>query len=734
MSRLNAPSPKSRFVVKAPIAPRPAGRQERGAIAALAAGLALCALGVIALALVVHPVAALGGALALGGAALASRLFARGGAAAGAASDPARPADVGAEDDLGAVFRRAPMPLLLLDAAGRVGSANPAAEALFGAGHGELIGRPLERLSTSDDDAVGGELRGHRLDGGELWVELSVTDVRGGAGPRVLVHVHDVTALHREARRLAEAHAAAVDADQAKSRLLATMSHEIRNPLSGILGMSHLLLDEELAREHRDLVKHVQGSARSLVAVLDDVLQFARLSSGQHVELEQAPFDVLELVEEILILNHDAAERKQLRLVVTASAALHRGLVGDVTRVRQVIHNLVSNAVKFTWSGHVRVALETRVIALRTVELSVRVDDTGVGLPEDQLEAIFERFARGGGPAARGEGTGLGLAISRDIARLMGGEVTAANSASGRGATFTFKARLFTASGSNAPGVTPPLPRGRVLVAVSAEVEREQIGDFLASHRAEVVRVGTTADARAAVARVAEGEEPPFALVIGDRDLHDVGWTSLLLAAGGGERPAPLIFQCRLTEHVSAELLEALQGWPLLRKPLRLSRLAYYAHAALGGRAEAPAFPSVRTTRPGPPPQRFSGRVLVAEDNPTNQKVATVMLEKLGCTVEVARDGRQALELLDGGAFDVVLMDCQMPYVDGYDVAREVRSWGGRFETLPIIALTANALAGDREQAEAAGMSDYLSKPVTREALAATLRRWLPTQERSALG
>ncbi|MCA9514313.1 MAG: response regulator [Myxococcales bacterium] len=703
---------------------------------ALAATLAGCAFGVIALATSCHPAAAAAGVLGVVAALVAPRLCARRRGSAcklTLAERPQEPAARTLDDDLAAVFRRAPSALLVLDASGRVDRANHAAELLFGAEHGALIGRPFELLASPADDALGGVLRGQRLDGAELWVQVGVMDVRDGGAFRALVGVHDVTALHAEARRLADARAAAAAADRAKSELLATMSHEIRNPLNGILGMSHLLLEEELPRDQRDLVKHVQGSARSLVGVLDDVLQFARLASG-HVELEQVPFDPLEVVEEVLILHHEAADRKQLRLVVVADAGVHRGLVGDVTRVRQVVHNLVSNAVKFTWSGHVRVVLETRVVALRTVALTVRVEDTGVGVPEAQREAIFERFSRGAGSGATPvEGTGLGLSISRDIARLMGGDVVVAGGEGGYGAAFSFTAQLFTASGT-VPGIAPALPAGRVLVAVPAEVERAQIAGFLASHGAEVVAVATADEAAAVVARVAAGEEAPFALVVGDRELPGVAWMPLLVGAGGGERPAPLILQCRLTEHVGAEILEALHGWPLVRKPLRLSRLAYYARAALGGRSEAPLFPSVRTARPRPVTERFSGRVLVAEDNPTNQKVAFVMLEKLGCTVEVAGDGREALELLDGGAFDLVLMDCQMPHVDGYDVAREVRTWGGRFETLPIIAVTANALAGDRERAEAAGMNDYLTKPITRDALAAVLKRWLPAETQRAAG
>ena len=639
-------------------------------------------------------------------------------------------------------LEHAPEALLLADAHGAVISANLAAEALFASPPGALLGRALaECVASSEREALRELLiapagatttlraTALRLDGDTFAAELLLRAQAAGEAALRIVAVRDVSRWLDAQRRLERSHQDALARERAKADLVATLSHEIRTPLNGILGMVRLLEEEELSAEPRELVRHVHASAQALIATLEDVLQASKLNAGALV-LEATPFDLLELAEDVLVLHHEAADRKGLRLIVACTGDLQRQVVGDPQRIRQVLSNLVNNAIKFTYSGYVKVSLATRRIGARAISLALEVEDTGVGIPSDKLEHVFERFTRlQSGSGRMVEGTGLGLAIAREIARLMGGDVSA-SSPGGGGARFTFTGQLESAVPAAAGPALPGVAGARVLVTLAARAEREAVAAFLASHGA--IAVGAASGAQA-LEQLEAGrvQGRPFGVVLADKELIDLEAASFaaLASSAPGLR---LALVARLADRVRPEQAAALGAWRIVRRPILLSRLL--ALIASSGAEPAPA------TSPSPRPRAvvqelaplLARHVLVVEDNPTNQKVAEIMIRKLGCQVTLASDGRQALELVRQGDFELIFMDCQMPEIDGYDTTREIRSWGGPFAKLPIIALTANAIEGDRDRSLAAGMNDHLTKPVTRDGFREALTRWLPHEAHRA--
>ena len=637
------------------------------------------------------------------------------------------------------VFEHAPEGVFLCDADGVIVSANAAAHRIFGHRDGALIGARFDALvsdepAAGDLMAVGGDngipvLRaGARADGGDLVVGVTARNLSYGGHDLKIALVRDVTDFIRQLRHIEGLHEAALAREQGRAELIATMSHEVRTPLNGVVGMVQLLSDDDLAPDQRELVGHIQRSARALVEVLDDLLSASSLGASG-LSFEQSPFDALELVEEVVVLHREAAERKGLELVVGATAGLCRDLVGDPLRVRQVVSNLVGNAIKFTHAGHVRVDVDTREAGPSAADLLVSVKDTGVGIPPDMLEQIFERYTRVAEPGAPAiEGTGLGLSIAREIARRMGGDVTA-RSARGEGAELTFAARL-----ARRVGEAPPvraLAGQRVMVALRSRVAREQVCALLSGDGALCVGASGARHLRDGLS-AARDRGQPFAAALVDRELLGAEVDSALTGV-------PVVLSSAVTDRLAAQEAARIGAAAVLRRPLLPSRLLAVVRDAAQAEAGAPQ-PTAPALAPRVPVVSaatgpFAGRrVLVAEDNPTNQRVAMVMIGKLGCDVDLAVDGRAAIEKVREGDYDLVFMDGQMPEIDGYDAAREIRGWGGAFEALPIIALTASAGEDERQRSLAAGMSDHLTKPVTREAFRRTLERWLPPAEDAAGG
>ena len=502
---------------------------------------------------------------------------------------------------------------------------------------------------------------------------------------------------------LRDALATAEEATRAKSQFLANMSHEIRTPINGMLGMNEILLQTGLNERQRHCAETIRGSGAALLDVVNDVLDFSKIEAGM-MSLAEEDFDLRELLEELAALLCDGALAKGLRLHVDIAPALATQRRGDAARLRQVLTNLVGNAIKFTPRGRVVLRAEPG-----TTDQSVRiaVQDTGIGIAEQDQALIFAAFAQAdGGTARRYGGTGLGLSISARLVALMGGKITV-TSTPGLGSEFAFDVRMSPAA-APAP---QPAPLGLDVLLIEAD-ERDR---GIAAGLLELLgcRVTALADLAAAQAhRPAAGAKAMDAVLVG----HHGELTQTLASAEAlraladlGARRVVAAPLRHLPSHAAAEA-DGING--LLAKPLRLRDLRA---VLVGASAAADTADEER---------RFHGRVLLVEDNLVNQEVACALLELTGVTVVAALDGESAVAAWAEGPFDLVLMDCQMPGMSGYEATAEIR----RRETdtrTPIVALTANALLGDRERCLAAGMDDYLAKPFGRQDLEGVLARWL---------
>ncbi|GAA1156875.1 hypothetical protein GCM10009606_38590 [Nocardioides aquiterrae] len=541
-----------------------------------------------------------------------------------------------------------------------------------------------------------------------------------------LAFVRTARLLRSEARaraELAAARDAALEGSRAKSAFLATMSHEIRTPMNGVIGLTDLLLTTQLDERQRQYADGVQTAGRALLSIINDILDFSKVEAGR-VELEEIDFDLVRLVEDVAELVAEPAREKGLELLAYCSPEVPAALRGDPARIRQVLLNLAGNAVKFTPSGEVvvRAQLESRPDARLVVRFEVV--DTGVGVPEEHRAYLFEPFSQADTSTTREYGgTGLGLAISRQLVEAMGGEM-GVTSTVGQGSTFWATVPLQAAvdPASLPPSTTEGLDGLRVLVVDDNHTNRVILHDQLAAWGMTVDTVDGGPAALAALL-AAVRERRPYDL--GVLDLCMPGMDGLELGRRIAASPelagTPLVL---LTSGPDIGLTEAQAAGigAALTKPVALSRL----RTTLGGLvAVQAARPRAAAAEPTPSPCR--GRVLVVEDGEINQLVATGILESLGYQAECADDGYGALEALASTAYDAVLMDVQMPNMDGYEATAEIRRREGTDRHTPIIAMTASAIEGDRERCLAAGMDDYVSKPVDRASVDAALARWVAT-------
>lgn len=526
-------------------------------------------------------------------------------------------------------------------------------------------------------------------------------------------------------------------ASRSKSDFLATMSHEIRTPMNGVIGMTELLFSTPLTVRQHKFAEAIQRSGRDVLKVIGDILDYSRVEAGQLV-IEPIAFDLQVACEDVVELLSPRADEKGISLILRFAPNAPRRLTGDAGRIRQVLTNLAGNALKFTHEGYVLINVECTGLTSTSASMRFIVEDTGIGTPEDKLAQIFGRYAQAGPDVAREYGgTGLGLAISKHLVELMGGTI-GVQSREGIGSRFYFT--LFMDLDQEAPAMTAPkanLAGVRVLIVDSSAVNRRVFYEQVTSWSMDADAVASSPDALKYL-RNAVREGRPYRLALIDDQMQSVQGESLgrtiksdpalcdtllILATalgqrGDAQRMQELGFSAYLTRPIrQSELMDAIAT--LWAAHLRGEDIGLITRHTIAENRGALAHARERDAQP------LSARVLVAEDNYVNQQVAREILQGFGCIVTVVSDGEQAVQMCGAETYDIIFMDCQMPRMDGFESTGVIRQKEGADRHTPIVAMTAHAMKGDRERCLAAGMDDYVSKPVDPQSVLNVLRRWV---------
>ena len=563
-----------------------------------------------------------------------------------------------------------------------------------------------------------------RGDGQERLIAMKWADIEDDEGIRNIVTFVDLTERQKAEEAIRRAKEEAEAANRAKSEFLANMSHEIRTPMNAIVGLSHLALQDDLSPKQEDYLIKIQSSAQALLGVINDVLDFSKIEAGR-LELERVGFSLDGVLDELTNLIALKAHERNLEFLIHVEPDAPHALTGDPLRLGQVLINLANNAVKFTEAGEVVVSVARAAEGTDFVELEFSVRDTGIGLSQAQQNKLFQAFTQADSSTTRRYGgTGLGLTICKRLVDMMDGRIRV-DSRPGQGSTFSFTARFGRRADDGVKRFEPaPDLRGmRVLVVDDNQTARTIFRGMLQSFTFSVDTVGSGA---AGLEALAAGE--PYQVVVLDwkmPELDGLRTAGLIAERFGPERPKVIMVTAFGREEV-ARRAEAEAGVDaFLLKPVSRSLMFDTIMQVMG--RDAPRTSHVRAGREAGPAEEVSlagARILLVEDNAINQQVAREVLERAGLTVAVAANGQEAVNAVAAYGYDAVLMDIQMPVLDGYAATRQIRQ-DARFAGLPIIAMTAHAMAGDREKSLAAGMNDHVTKPIDPAELFAALARWL---------
>jgi PAS domain S-box-containing protein len=652
----------------------------------------------------------------------------------------------------GNLLELAPDGVVVIAADGRITLVNAQVERIFGYGRDELLGQPIERVIPDRFEAVhvrhrtgflqaartrppdsGLVVVGRRKNGEEFPAEISLSSLVAHGEMLAFANVRDITERLRIQRELELARDAADTANQAKSAFLANMSHEIRTPMNGIVGMVDLLRRTLLTPHQRSCLDIVDHSAESLLELISDVLDLSKIEAGS-MRLESTRFVLWDTLDGVAKLMAPRAHGKGLELTCRVLPEVPRELCGDPARLRQVLVNLIGNAIKFTLTGEVAVTIGCLAATADRAQLRVAVRDTGTGIEPARQQVIFDAFAQADSSTTRQYGgTGLGLAICRQLVGLMQGQIGVISEVDA-GSTFWFTAWFAVPPASGDAEVAPPwrgLGPVRILAVDDHATQREVLVEMLGQWGFGVEAVGSADEALAALSQ-ARAAGVPHDLLLLDGAMPELPAPELHeRLRSQGEFAGPVVFMLPATADQEAiDQLEARGVRQYLRKPVTPSDLLEGLVAALSGDASAPA------PQPGSAAMATTlRRILLADDNATNRYVATSMLEEAGHRVVGVANGAEALACWAEGEFDLVLMDVQMPELDGYETTRAIRererATGGH---IPIIGLTANAMKGAREACLAAGMDDYVPKPVRWEGLRTAIERAIPEPAAGATG
>ncbi|MDQ3896860.1 MAG: response regulator [Actinomycetota bacterium] len=630
-----------------------------------------------------------------------------------------------------------------MDERGLIADWNRSAEAMFGWTRDEVVGRELAAviipeelrsahreglrhyLATGEGRAMSDRLRvdAIRKNGARFPVEVALWEVRSETSRSFNAFVRDTSQQKATEDALASARDQALEASRMKSEFLANMSHEIRTPMNAVIGLTGLLLDTDLDETQRRYADGARSAGEGLLSIINGILDFSKIEAGK-IELEQVDLDLRDVVEESVGLLAGAAAAKGIDLAAWCYPNLPTAVQGDPVRLRQILLNLVGNAVKFTEQG--QVVVQARPLEVDDASVVARFDviDTGIGIDAASYDRLFVSFSQADTSTTRRYGgTGLGLALVKRLVDLMGGEV-GVESEPGRGSTFWFSVRLARCPEATPPPVLPPSLAGvRALVVDDNATNCLILGQQLAAWG---VRPDTAQDAHHALELLRSAAEAGDRYGVAVVDMQMPGTDGLGLAEAITADPTvagiPVIVLSSAGSVAAAPRAEAGIAASLM-KPVRQSDLHDALVRAL---APAPPEPAVvdREHAAPPKPAGQRGRVLVVEDNEINQMVAVGTLTKLGYQTDVAANGREAVDAVSGRRYAAVLMDCQMPEMDGFEAARAIRRREGGDRHVPIIAMTASATDADRQRCIAAGMDDYIAKPVRIERIEAVLEHW----------